>query len=95
MTLGVMSLALERIDAMLGLLKSQAEKGVNTQAAEDIARYQQSRDDLDVQIRVERIKQSTYRGRTRAAPHSGAVPLDSNTWSFKTSTVPTLVNSIR
>ena len=61
MTLEEMELALAKIDAMIGLLKKKLEAGANHQAAEDMARYQQWRDDLDVQIRVERIKRDAYR----------------------------------
>jgi hypothetical protein len=51
-----MELALARIDAMPGVLKRNAEKAADSLAAEDMARYQQWHDDLDAQIRVERIK---------------------------------------
>jgi len=44
-TLVEMEFALARIDLMIGLLKRQVEQG---RAAEDIARYQEWRDDLDV-----------------------------------------------
>lgn len=70
MTLEEMELALARFDAMIGILKKQVKDGTSLQAAEDMARYQQWRDDLDVQIRVERIKQSTYIRPMRAAPRT-------------------------
>jgi hypothetical protein len=66
MTLEEMELALARIDVMIGVLKKKVKEGTNNpQAAEDMARYQQWRDDLDVQIRVERIRRSTYQLPTR------------------------------
>jgi hypothetical protein len=52
-----MELAIARIDLMIGFLKKQIQEGTNNpQAAADIARYQQWRDDLEVQISLERIK---------------------------------------
>jgi hypothetical protein len=67
-----MELALARIDAMIGVLKNKVKEGTNPQAAEDMARYQQWRDDLDVQIRVERIKRATYPRGARPLLHSWA-----------------------
>jgi hypothetical protein len=67
MTLAEMELALARIDVMIGFLKNRMNDGTNCDVAEDIARYQEWRRDLDVQIGLERIKHSTDRRRTR--PH--------------------------
>jgi hypothetical protein len=67
MKLGEMELALARIDVMIGFLKKRMNDGTDRHVAEDIARYQQWRDDLDVQIGLARIKRGNYRRRTR--PH--------------------------
>jgi hypothetical protein len=67
MTLAEMELALARIDVMIGFLRNRMNDGTKCDVAEDIARYQEWRDDLDVQIGLERIKHSTDRRRTR--PH--------------------------
>jgi hypothetical protein len=47
---------------MLGTLKRQLSKGIADPRATPlaIARYQRYRDDLDVQIGLERIKRGTY-----------------------------------
>jgi hypothetical protein len=60
-TLEEMEFALARIDLMLGMLKRQVEQGTNAHA--DMARYQEWRDDLDVEIALEQIKLGTYRRR--------------------------------
>jgi hypothetical protein len=60
-TLEEMELALVRLDAMPGILKRQVVEGTNAQVAEDMARYQEWRDDLDVEIALERMKQGTPR----------------------------------
>jgi inorganic pyrophosphatase/exopolyphosphatase len=66
MTLAEMELALARIDAMIGFLKNRTTERTDRKVAADIARYQEWRDDLDVQIGLERIKHSTDRRRTRS-----------------------------
>jgi hypothetical protein len=64
MKLEEMELALARIDVMIGFLKKRMNDGTNCHVAEDIARYQQWRDDLDVQISLERSGEGpTCRGR--------------------------------
>ena len=70
MKLEEMELALARFDAMIGILKKQVKDGTNLQAAEDMARLQQWRDDLDIQIKVERIKQDAYHNPMRPSLHS-------------------------
>ena len=65
-TLEELEFALARIDLVIGLLKRQVERGTNPRAAEDMARYQEWRDDLDVEIALEQIKQGTYRSPERA-----------------------------
>jgi hypothetical protein len=67
MKLGEMELALARIDVMIDFLKKRMNNGTDRHVAEDIARYQQWRDDLDVQISLARIKRGKYRRRAR--PH--------------------------
>jgi hypothetical protein len=62
--------ALARIDAMLGLLKAQLERGPNPRAAADMDRLQRWRDDLDIEINLERIKQGTYSPPQRPWLHS-------------------------
>jgi hypothetical protein len=56
MKLEEMELALARINVMIGSLKKRMNDGTNCHVAEDIARYQQWRDDLDVQVGLARIK---------------------------------------
>jgi hypothetical protein len=65
MKLEEMELAQARIDVMIGFLKKRMNDGTDRHVAEDIARYQQWRDDLDVQISLERIRRGTYLSRTR------------------------------
>jgi len=65
MTLQEMELALARIDLMIDFLQKKVKDGANGHIAEDIARYQQWRDDLDIQIGLERIRRGTYRRRRR------------------------------
>jgi hypothetical protein len=65
MTLEEMELALARIDVMIRFLKKRMSDGTNCRVAEDITRYQQWRDDLDVRIGLERIKRSTDRRHLR------------------------------
>jgi hypothetical protein len=70
MTFEEMEFALWRIDVMLGLLKRSVERGTDPQAAEDMTRLQQWRDDLDVQIGLERIKRGTQSPPRRPSLHS-------------------------
>jgi hypothetical protein len=65
MTLEEMELALARIDVMIRFLKKRMSDGTNCHVAEDISRYQQWRDDLDVRIGLERIKRATDRRHLR------------------------------
>jgi hypothetical protein len=65
MTLEQMELARERIDVMIGFLKSRTTERTDPEAAADIARFQQWRDDLDVQIGLERIRRNTDHRRKR------------------------------
>jgi hypothetical protein len=59
MTLAEMELALARIDVMIGFLKGRATERTNPKITEEIVRYQQWRDDLDLQIGLERIRRNT------------------------------------
>jgi hypothetical protein len=65
MTLAEMELALARIDVMIGFLKRRATERTNPKIAEEIVRYQQWRDDLDLQIGLERIRRNTDRRKRR------------------------------
>jgi hypothetical protein len=62
MTLDEMERTLARLDEMLGTLKRQLYKGIADPRAtpQAIARYQRLRDELDVQIGLERIRRGTY-----------------------------------
>jgi hypothetical protein len=64
MKLEEMELALARFDALLSFLRKQLKAGTNPRAVKDIARYQRLRNDLDVQISLERNKR-TYSGPER------------------------------
>jgi hypothetical protein len=70
MTIEEMEFALWRMDVMLGLLKRSVERGTDPEAAEDMARLQQWRDDLDVEISLEKIRQGTYSAPQRPSLHS-------------------------
>jgi hypothetical protein len=67
MTLDEMERTLARLDVMLGTLKRQLYKGIADPRAtpQAIARYQRLRDELHVQIGLERIKRATYQSRAR------------------------------
>jgi hypothetical protein len=65
MKLEEMELARARIDLMIDFLQKKVKDGANGHIAEDIARYQRWRDDLNVQIGLERIRRSTHRRRRR------------------------------
>jgi hypothetical protein len=65
MTLEEMELAAARIDAMIDFLKKRMNDKTNCHVAEDIARYQQWRDELDVRIGLERIRRATDRRHLR------------------------------
>jgi hypothetical protein len=66
MTLEEMEVAIGRIDLMIALLRKQLQEGTNARrVAADIARYQRWRDDLDVQISLERTRRETYLPRAR------------------------------
>jgi hypothetical protein len=66
MTLEEMEVAIARIDLMIALLRKQLQEGTDVRrVAADLARYQRWRDDLDVQISLERIRRGTYLPRTR------------------------------
>jgi hypothetical protein len=67
MTLEEMEGTLARLDVMLGMLKRQLYKGIADPRAtpQAIARYQRLRDELNVQIGLERIRRWTYRPRAR------------------------------
>jgi hypothetical protein len=71
MTLQEMELALTRIDLMIDFLQKKMKDGANGKIAEDIARYQGWRDDLDIQIGLERIRRGNYRRRRRRATQGG------------------------
>jgi hypothetical protein len=70
MTIEEMEFALWRIDVMLGLLKRSVKRGTNPQAAEEITRLQRWRDDLDVEISLEKIRQGTNSTPQRPSLHS-------------------------
>jgi len=65
MTLEEMELAVARIDAMIDFLKKRMNDRPHCHVADDIARYQRWRDDLDVQIGLERIRRATDRRHLR------------------------------
>jgi hypothetical protein len=66
-----MELALARFDAMISFLKKRVEEGsASPTIIARLARLQQLRDDLDVQIRVERIRRETHRPGARPLLHS-------------------------
>jgi hypothetical protein len=59
--IGRAELALARFDALIGILQKQVEKGTATpEIITRLDRLQQLRDDLDVQIGLERINRGTY-----------------------------------
>jgi hypothetical protein len=72
MTLDEMERTLARLDEMLGTLKRQLYKGIADPRAtpQAIARYQRLRDELDVQIGLERIRRGTYPPGARPLLHS-------------------------
>jgi len=70
MTLEEMELELARIDLIIGNLKKQVTERTNPQAAKDMARYLQWRNNLDVRIGLEQIKQGTYSRSKRPQLHS-------------------------
>jgi hypothetical protein len=65
LTLEEMELAQARLDLMIRFLQRRLTEGANRQTAEDIARYQQWHNDLDVEIGLERIRRGTFRRRGR------------------------------
>jgi hypothetical protein len=65
MTLEQMELARARIDVMIGFLKNRTTERTDRKVAADIAQYQDWRDDLDVQIGLERIRLNTDHRRRR------------------------------
>jgi hypothetical protein len=67
MTIEELEVALERIDVVLGLLKSEVGKGTKPQDAEDMTLLQRWRDDLDVEISLERLRRITHTYRNPAA----------------------------
>jgi hypothetical protein len=72
MTLAAMERTLSRLDTMIDMLTKRMNDGTADPQAirQAITRYRQRRDDLDVEISLERIRRGTYQPRTRPLLHS-------------------------
>jgi hypothetical protein len=83
MTIEELEVALARIDVMLGLLKREIGQGTNPQDAEDMTLLLRWRDDLDVEISLERLRQdtNTYRSPRRPSAQSWAAKSSNSTAS--------------
>jgi hypothetical protein len=65
MTLEQMELARARIDMIIDFLRNRTTERTDRKVPADIARYQEWRDDLDVQVGLERIRRNTDHRRKR------------------------------